>query len=647
MSVESLGELIVSFGADLTNLNKGLGDAQSKVTETATKISDITNKMGLAFAVTGAAITAGLGLMVKSTVEYNEEMLKTSERTGVAIETLSKLKFVADQTESSFEAVANGLKFLQRNTFEAINGNQDLADTFEFLGVQLKDVNGQTRDTEKLFLDLADRFTKIQDPAQKTAIAMQIFGRSGAELIPILNLGSRGIADLSAEAEKLGIVLTRDNAVAIDQFGDKAAELKNALGGLFLTISVQLMPMLTELANKSAEFAKNVIDWANENKDLVQTLAQAAFWLGVWFTTLGVVVPLMGQLVLLTANLGKGLAFLSGLSLFGLTTSVAVLVKNIGWMATAVPILGAAFAGWSIGNLIAQIPIVDQFLNKVMGVPTENRAMRNGKPLTAEESRAVLGQSKTADSVMSGIGDANVNEAGSTAGGGDFLDMKKQKLEKFLSDIQQMSLKQLMQEKQNQQQSVNSFKSVEEQKTAILAQQLQVKQTMAQQDKNIQLASLDFASQMVQAFAGQSKAAYFILKAIRIAEILVNTAAADMLVTAQLGIFAPPAIAANHTLAALSIATVIGTAIAGFAEGTDTIPAMLSPGEMVVPRTFSDAIRAGDLTLGRGGDIGFGGGGDAVTINMYATITHPVDIDAVAKEIAFKTNRELRYIRNR
>ena len=147
-------------------------------------------------------------------------------------------------------------------------------------------------------------------------------------------------------------------------------------------------------------------------------------------------------------------------------------------------------------------------------------------------------------------------------------------------------------------------------------------------------------------FAGESKAAFYILKAIKAAEVLVSSAAADMKIASEWA-WNPPVeaalIAKNHVLTAISLGTIAASAIAGsFAEGTDTVPSMLSPGEMVVPRTFAEAIRAGDLSLS-GKD-----GGNFGDINIFiqgGINPAGASVDDMAEQLGFAFEREVRTAR--
>jgi hypothetical protein len=103
-------------------------------------------------------------------------------------------------------------------------------------------------------------------------------------------------------------------------------------------------------------------------------------------------------------------------------------------------------------------------------------------------------------------------------------------------------------------------------------------------------------------------------------------------------------IAASAEVAALGAVTAAGAA--HLAEGTDTVPAMLSPGEMVFPRSMADAIRAGSITVSGNGQGGGGGNGDVYITLSGITINSKDNIRQLAEELGFEMKRKLRGARS-
>ena len=280
MATEILGRAVVMIGADIAELEKGLRQAEKNVKDTTGKITEYINKLGITMTAIGTAIVGTYALMIKSSVEYADQIYEVSQRTGVAVETLSELKYVADQTESSFEAVAMGLKYLNKNIYDAANGDAELSRKFKELGIELQNVNGQTLKADEVFLRLADRFSTMTNSSAKTNLAMAIFGRQGEALIPVLSLGSEKIKELSETAKRLGIVLTTENARAIDKFSDNLKTLKSSLGGLWLEITQLVMPTIDKYVNKLTEIIIKTREWAEAHPKVAKAITEGGIEVG-------------------------------------------------------------------------------------------------------------------------------------------------------------------------------------------------------------------------------------------------------------------------------------------------------------------------------------------------------------------------------
>ncbi len=350
----SLGQLVVEISTDLTNFNKGLADAEKKVRDTTGKISALANKVGVGLTVVGAAITGAFALMIKSSVDYADEIYNVSQRTGIATETLSKLKYVAEQTESSFEGLTTGLRILSKNIYDAYTGGARTNETFRELGISVTDANGKMVSAEDTLMAIADRFRTIEDATAKSALALQLFGRGGSSLIPVLNLGSEGIKKLSDEAERLGIVLTSENAIAIDKFSDNMKSMKASISGLWLNITQMLIPALNDLIKKVTDITVAIRQWSEAHPALSKFITEITLALGVLALAFGPIIILINQF-LQTALLLK-------LALPAVTLNVGALTTAFGFLWAAMWPVIALFAGWKLGEWIENnSPKIKQF----------------------------------------------------------------------------------------------------------------------------------------------------------------------------------------------------------------------------------------------------------------------------------------------
>jgi hypothetical protein len=126
---------------------------------------------------------------------------------GISTDMLQKWQFAAKMTDVNAQELAIGFKLLSRNMEDAASGSGEASKYFSAMGVSVKTAEGHLRPLNQIMGDVMDKFAAWEDGPRKIAIALQLFGRSGESLIPLLNKGSAGFAELAKEAENLGIIL--------------------------------------------------------------------------------------------------------------------------------------------------------------------------------------------------------------------------------------------------------------------------------------------------------------------------------------------------------------------------------------------------------------------------------------------------------
>ena len=198
----------------------------------------------------GAALSvAGLMAAGKAALDTADDLSKLSQKTGISVESLSLLKPIAEQSGISLEGLAKGMQKLATAMVEAAGGSKEQVETFGRLGVSVKDAAGQIRPTEAVLLDLADAFAAMPDGAEKSALAVKIFGKAGVELIPFLNQGRAGIEELKQKFKELGLEISGDTARAAEKFNDTLDTVKQALSGIALRVAEAALPALQRLAD--------------------------------------------------------------------------------------------------------------------------------------------------------------------------------------------------------------------------------------------------------------------------------------------------------------------------------------------------------------------------------------------------------------
>jgi len=210
--------------------------------------------LGAAKVMAGAFAVRAVGRAITSVADLGDQLQKTAQRTGIAVETLNGLQFAATQGGTSLETLNTGLRTMAKNLFDASNGTGEAKDALEQLGISSVDSQGNLRGTEDVLTELAEKFSQFEDGTTKAALAQRILGRSGAELIPLLNGGAAGLASMVKEANELRPI-TAQQAQESAAFNDALDRLTKAGEGFLNKVILPMLPLMTDMIGAFVEFA--------------------------------------------------------------------------------------------------------------------------------------------------------------------------------------------------------------------------------------------------------------------------------------------------------------------------------------------------------------------------------------------------------
>ena len=328
------GRAFVELFADDSKLVRGLKRASAKLKA----FGESVRNMGLKLAGLGAAIATPLLASTKVFAKMGDDLAKMSARTGFTVETLSELGFAADLSGASMEVLENGIRKMQRTLVDAATGMASAQEALAILGLTVADLDQLS--PEQQFKLIADRLARIEDPTIKAAAAMELFGRSGTQLLPMLAGGAAGIEQLQEQARKLGLTISTEDAKAAERFSDTLSILWKVLKQGVFTVGSALVPMLSQLAQWVTKVAVSAGEWIKRNKELVVTVLQVAVGIvaaGLALVTLGYAIVGLSKVLAILAAVVTGV----GVALKLLGAVLAFLVTPIGLVITAVVALGA------------------------------------------------------------------------------------------------------------------------------------------------------------------------------------------------------------------------------------------------------------------------------------------------------------------
>lgn len=193
-----------------------------------------------------AAGTA-LFAVAKSTANYGEEALKTSQRIGTTVEVTTALQHAAHMADVPIGTLEKGLKTLAQSAAQAMSGSGDGAKLFEQLGLSATDASGKIKPLDQLFFELQDRLNQTRSQVQFLDLGTKALGKSFLEMVPLIRQGSEATKAAAEDGKRLGVVLGKEDAEAASKFNDELKRLSAASQGLSLTVGKQLVPAITQL----------------------------------------------------------------------------------------------------------------------------------------------------------------------------------------------------------------------------------------------------------------------------------------------------------------------------------------------------------------------------------------------------------------
>ena len=339
-----LPPVYMEFKADIKGIETALKTIEGdlgKFKKSANNAGDASKSMSAKTVAAGAIMANVFQKAATEIFKFGKDTVTAFQDTGKEIRTLqrsiggtaedaSRLRFAGDELGISVQAMGMGMK--------ALAGHLDANDDkIKRMGISYRDAHGALLPTKDVLASLADRFASMPDGLQKTALATDLFGKSGQKMIPILNQGRKGLQDLYKESDKLGVTMSGKDLKATKDFGLAQKKLGEAIKGVQISIGRDLIKSLT----KMVDYVRiNVVPWLQSFahgltgkggvNDGLNSATTFAHNLGEMLrTTIEFVIKYKDQLLLFAVALGS---IWAGMKIAG---AVGAVVTAIGSIATA------------------------------------------------------------------------------------------------------------------------------------------------------------------------------------------------------------------------------------------------------------------------------------------------------------------------
>lgn len=240
-------------------------------------VTSVAAGIGAGIAAAGVGLAGYAVQMTMRVAETMAKMYDLAQSTGVGMEALTAMNYVAQQSGVETETLAPSLERMSKSALAAAESPKAASSAYSRLHIELKNADGTMRGTVPILEDIAARFELMPDGIAKTALAIEIFGRGGDAMIPMLNRGKDGIAGLAAEAARLGIVLDTQAGRKAKEFQETMGRLHTVMEGFEMRAAQNWLPILQSIANEfgilgdEAEKAAGKINGAAKDPKAIAT----------------------------------------------------------------------------------------------------------------------------------------------------------------------------------------------------------------------------------------------------------------------------------------------------------------------------------------------------------------------------------------
>lgn len=245
----ALGSLVVSLEANTAQFTAGMDKAAYQTDKAMKQMQREAQAVGAAMGAMAVVGAGALAVLVKGAIDAADSLRDQSQQTAIAIETLNGLGFAASQAGGNLQSMVAAAGKLNKSIAEAAGGNDKVGEAFKVLGINVEDASGKLKKADVVMAEVADQFASFEDGPEKVALALRLFGKAGADMIPVLNEGGTAMRENIAYAQRYS-GMTTELANASDNFNDTMGKLTIQQQGFANTLTAAVLPILQAVASE-------------------------------------------------------------------------------------------------------------------------------------------------------------------------------------------------------------------------------------------------------------------------------------------------------------------------------------------------------------------------------------------------------------
>lgn len=341
-------EIFKLFGSIFVNTDeadKSMQKTEKSAESIATKFSNgikTAAKWGTAITAGAAAAGGAVFAFANKSASAADNIDKMSQKIGISREAYQELDFVCSQSGTSVDTLQMGIKTLTNQMQSAADGTASAVDMFDKLGLSIYDSQGQLKDQETMMWEAMSALQGMENQTEKAALANDLFGRSGSELMPLLNGASGSIEEMRGQAHELGLVIGDEAVDAGVKFTDKVDQLKRSFSATATAAGTKLLPSLTNLVQllidkgipifeKGIEKIESIVNWFtnldSKTQKIILVIAAVVAAAGPLLTIISTLITVCGTLATVIGALSAPVLIVIGVITALIAIGVA-LYKN-------------------------------------------------------------------------------------------------------------------------------------------------------------------------------------------------------------------------------------------------------------------------------------------------------------------------------
>ena len=314
------GRAFVELYGDSTKLMAAIKHVEEKFKAFGNAVAG----WGKKFSAIGGMITAPMLAAAHSYAEAGSKIFELSKRTGMSAEALSRMSYVFQAAGSDVDSFAGAMSKMAKNLSGIDEESQGVQRALHAMGVDVTALRNMT--PEEQFKVLAEGISKLPTPMDRAAAAMKIFGRAGAELLPVIDGGREGIEAMQARAEELGLVMSGKTAADAKKLSLAFMDLELVIKSAWKAVGAAIAPVVMTVSKAITDAVITLKKFINDNKDMVVKI----FLVGSAILAAGAALLLFGKAIVFSVSVFQALQAVAAATWSVITATWGLIMVVVG-----------------------------------------------------------------------------------------------------------------------------------------------------------------------------------------------------------------------------------------------------------------------------------------------------------------------------